>query len=416
MTHFYIYIQLISQDQTENVLNLLHFPSGLLLPTHATMKAFWTDGIQKYSSEYTDIKHLLPSVINSKLDTLRNEYFLPDSNVQDITIRKAFQYLDMSATNTLWSSTKLWSDQERKKHHAAFLNLQGKDYSLKQRGLSQYPTCLTTYFEVIGHITLQDVQPWFTSMLAQSLNERLLSTLLFGAANYSIEPESEHKASLRILNNLDKSPPSIAALGQKADALHPWIIADTKLCQDISRLLPTEVRVVPIDCEPASSLSILEIPKAIAASPEAAEPARDFLICAIPKDTSLRQPQDFGKRFSVSGATFFTQRHYNQLRVNDQIPPENSLKWLPLIHRRYCDMMKIDDLDMLVQSAYPENEKRLQEEIDSVFMSLSETMSVEERIWEAHVAVWKQQYPPRPQEFFILVHDMFFQNIPNLAI
>ncbi len=383
-----LFVELLSQEQNANVLRLLNFQLQSLEVKPTTKRRFNGYTVQRKTASIDSFIEAASEQKHNKI-TVSYQIASGTSKQNGLLLTHIHQVLNISPTNSLWASTKVWPHHKSPAVNNEYKTYQSFEYYLKLNEVSVYPSCLTTIISMKTDLAVGEVGSRVLDLLAICLST--LSCPVSGAATISI---SENIKNLQggppnILANLEMWPKAYPLLGERFDALHPFLIGSPDLCNSFVQALEKHV-ALPVPKAVSSTANAIRLSNKILSDPKTSNYVSDYL---VPRDDSTAKVTlgDASKgEHRIGGNMFYTQRRYNQLIVEDKIPILQILRRLPVIHHKYLDMLGIDALDVLVEARDPHLDKLHQAAIDEAFSKLPESMALSERVWNAHLIEWRK--------------------------
>jgi hypothetical protein len=398
---YVVVFELLTRCQTRDVIHLLDLLAGELR----------TDG-PRVKIEVNRV--FTKGYRFSQIDRLFSDPLVDRVNRVDIDSegRRAFglgkidcgQTLSVSPTSGLWASVTTYNPEKPPKDIGAVGTWCDVEYRIKGSAVKNCPTGLRTVFTVDEDV-IDDQR--FVGILTEALLRIPEKLDVFGVAYYGhVLPEMELPPGT--LEHLQRWNKCLDELGDKFAYLCEWMMGGSDTLHRMSKLIPGSY-VIPLTGRKAA---ILRIPEE--ALEQEMSPALASFIVERNDVNKWYVPGEGEDEFSF-GRPFFVRRRYELLRASDRIPispwfPENAV--LPIMAERYCKMIGVDPLDMLVSETYDYLWEDFQSDVDRFFAETDVGSPIIDRVWQAHVRAfnapgkWNTRRPNR--DLIRFVHDRYF--------
>jgi len=403
-------IELFDNAQTRDVGSLLYFPGPPLLPVKTRFTAeIWQRGSitakkVKSSEDFVEIvkaTHCSQAWLRMKA---------PSVAVANLGVKlKAVETeLRVSPTCDLWDSPSTWSREERLKQLKRFYAAQTAEYIPKADQITQWPTRITAHFEMEGDMDRNEFGSRFTSVLAESIPDKLIRFGVFGAAIYSIDGDQHAGGPGGILDALIDWRKGVPMLGPLFADLFTYLIGPLDACTGLAEAIGRDrVQLAARYASGGSyALGVLYIPDALRFDPEVRAVSSHWMVPRDASTATYRFGSEMGEYYL--GNSYYTQRRYEQLRAEDRIAPADPYVFAPVVDPKHSVLLGIDPMDMLVERTYTEHHVEEIHEIDVYLSGLTDISNEADRLWRAYYHVWMNRSPSIAPDFVEFMRRTYF--------
>ena len=380
-------VQLLSLEKATGVLDLLGFPAQLLLPNRSRIRARWWSRGELHKKRFNRVDELIKLLRPRQLNEIEVAYEPVPYDLADASVRvtSAISALKVSPTNKLWAPASGFT-LENPKAESVRATYESQELFVKWNGLESRPSLLETVFEIESRSPFDEL----SSALYLALSKSIPSTIVCMGVSGCGDLLKDGVFIEDILGALAPWPKAHPLLGSLFDDVHPILIGDPSLCQELATTLGSAVNNTVVHCnDNQHAVGLLRIPAEVLESPDIKSKTERFL---VPRDVST-SPDTGGSReeFRLAGRIFRTQRRNRELAENGLLPTlPAGFTYFLLVDRKYCDMLGLDPESMLVELWQEPLVEKVRREVDEAFSKLSNEPSLPERVWLAHERVYRK--------------------------
>ncbi|MGZ5544895.1 MAG: hypothetical protein ACXWIU_09480 [Limisphaerales bacterium] len=244
-----LYLQVLSQCQSTEVLRLLSVPSGLHAnQVECCVKVSAGGRLERRNFDCTE--KAVESLRDAKFNQLEVVY--PVHKSQEIRIPGAVVSIvgvfTPSPTSDLWFKVADWPVGGEREVRSRKMNAKASETALAYYNVDRKPSVYEVVIEVdTSHShdeVLDDCAEWLAKYIPQSLRTLgVFGCVDAGGPEFFVKLESNvlMTENIRIMAKL--LPPAYPELGQRFEALHPVMFGSKRVCNGIGAVLGKEARI-----------------------------------------------------------------------------------------------------------------------------------------------------------------------------
>ncbi|MGO8671825.1 MAG: hypothetical protein ACLQVD_10720 [Capsulimonadaceae bacterium] len=417
-----VIVQLLSRTRTGGVYALLQFPSGPLLPPDTRMVVAQIPG---WHSGFVSAVHrdsVIASLAHRPSTDVWVNFDFHERFIESLggTLTGIRQTMTLSPTNSTWLPTRDWPANRRTEGVAYAKAIEREDWvrRLRQWDLPSYSE---TVFAFRTERPLDRFLSSFAHALAASIPGSVLDVEPFGAADISPARGGAVHFGKTMAQELAVWPLAIPQLGERIDALHDIIIGSRALSEKIvSACAASSTPCELISLRTDGAYALIRLPSYLSVARSAPPAFQDCLACRTDdmRETPLRPegiPEQELQGYRVRNSVYYTVRAYRFLCENGRLARNPAMVFERVIARSYCKMLGVDPRMMLVAPRQPEGRRGDRARIKFQYARLSPNLPTPQRIWCAHMNLWRRRYPAPPPEYLDLLTRLYFPTVDPQA-